>query len=323
MSPDQPHLHLLDQVPFDPIFIMGDARSGTTVLYDLLARTGCFNVVTVYHVVCYDELLHNHLKQRTDEAKAELSLKMERLGIVDRKADRFLVGPEAPEEYGWLIDARPKQIKRKTLSKFVELCRKVQFLSDPSKPLLVKNPDDYNNFRRISRMFPNARMIFNHRNPVAILNSWIHATRSIFGEKNPLGMLLSSRYEWLWRRPLRLHIARLLLSDTWRLGFRIGSRRVVSRANYYLDHIGEMDEAKYTATSYEALCSEPDQAIEAILGFLGLTAENSIHFRGLVQPRTLRLLPTVEENLHRLDRKLERYCRSLGFPLPSAMAGPT
>ena len=46
-SPDQAHLHLLDKVDFSPIFIMGDHRSGTTALYQILVETGCFNYVKV------------------------------------------------------------------------------------------------------------------------------------------------------------------------------------------------------------------------------------------------------------------------------------
>jgi hypothetical protein len=323
MSPDAPHLHLLEQVSFDPIFIMGDARSGTTVLYDLLARTGCFNIVTVYHVLRYQELLRNHLEGRTQEAKDELANEMEAKGIVDRKADRFLVGPEAPEEYGWLIDAWPKHIKPKTLPAFMEMCRKIQYISDPGKPLLIKNPDEYNNFVRVGRLLPRARMIFNHRNPVAILNSWIHATRSIFYEKNPFAEMLSKHYENLWQTPSHLRLAQFLLSDKWSMAFRLGSSHVASRARYYLKHIGEMPEAGYTSVSYEQLCTDPDQTVAGILEFLGLTPERPVDFRALIKPRGLRLLPTVAEHLPKLDKKLRRYCEALNYPLPSEMAGST
>jgi hypothetical protein len=321
MSLDKPHLHLLDKVSVDPIFIMGDARSGTTVLYDLLARTGCFNVVTVYHVLRYDELLHNHLEKRTDEARAGLSEEMKRKGIVDRKADGFPEGPDSPEEYGWLIDAWPKHIKPKTLPGFMEMCRKIQFVSDPGKPLLLKNPDDYNNFARIGRLLPQARMIFNHRNPVAVLNSWIYATRSIFYEKNAFAEMLSKHYENLWQTPSHLRLAQFLLSDKWSMAFRLGSSHVVNRIRYYLSHIGELPDSRCTHVSYERLCASPDPLIADVLAFLGLSAERPIDFGALIKPRPLRLLPSVEENLFKLDRKLAGYCRELDFPLPSEMAG--
>ena len=59
LDADRPHRHLLESVDLQPVFIVGDSRSGTTVLYHLLARTGCFNPVTVYHILCGHELLSN------------------------------------------------------------------------------------------------------------------------------------------------------------------------------------------------------------------------------------------------------------------------
>ncbi|EDX82930.1 hypothetical protein S7335_108 [Synechococcus sp. PCC 7335] len=58
-SPDSPHLNMLKDVEVAPIIILGDQRSGTTLLYKTLADTGCFNVVRAYHIIKYDEILSN------------------------------------------------------------------------------------------------------------------------------------------------------------------------------------------------------------------------------------------------------------------------
>ena len=50
-SLDQPYLDQLTQTDLQPIFILGDHRSGTTLLYQTLASTHCFNVVKAYHVI--------------------------------------------------------------------------------------------------------------------------------------------------------------------------------------------------------------------------------------------------------------------------------
>ena len=55
--PDAPHLPKLESVPVRPVFILGEPRSGTTLLYKLLGLSGCFNIVTVYHLMRYDELM--------------------------------------------------------------------------------------------------------------------------------------------------------------------------------------------------------------------------------------------------------------------------
>ena len=44
---DEKYMELLSKVKFSPIFIMGDHRSGTTLLYKILAATECFNFVKI------------------------------------------------------------------------------------------------------------------------------------------------------------------------------------------------------------------------------------------------------------------------------------
>jgi hypothetical protein len=321
--PDAPYLHLIENVGFQPIFIMGEARSGTTILYDLLARTGCFNVVSFYHVVRYLELLRNHVEGRTEQAKQELSRELEAAGLIDRKIDKFKMTPDTPGEYGWLLGEFPRKINRWTLSRFTEMCRKVQYVSDPSKPLLLKNPPDYGGFLGVLKTFPDALIIFNHRNPLEIVNSWLKAARNTFKTKNPLaGFLGARRYEMLWNwyfRP-RLRFRRFLFSDTWDLGARLSEIHVARRADHFLDHIGEVPESKYTSVRYEDLCVDPDRVIMDILRFLGVEPERSADFADLIQFREPRLLPSVARRLPQLDRKLGRYCRAFGYPLPSASA---
>jgi hypothetical protein len=46
----------MDGAPGGPIFIMGNHRSGTAWLHELLAETGCFAYVSAFHVIAYDTL---------------------------------------------------------------------------------------------------------------------------------------------------------------------------------------------------------------------------------------------------------------------------
>src|SRR5262245_23063656 len=77
---DAPFLHRLEDVEFQPVFIQGEHRSGTTLLYKLLAQSGCFNIVTVYHLLHYDELLANHLSVTEAEARRSLDERFKSLG---------------------------------------------------------------------------------------------------------------------------------------------------------------------------------------------------------------------------------------------------
>lgn len=161
-SPDAHFMQVLDSVNFRPVFIMGDHRSGTTVLYRLLDATGCFNVVTAYHIIRYGELLSAFFDQTQDLAKQQLTQRFAQLGITDRMIDGVRVTPDLPEEYGFLLSPTYRaQITPATLPRFVELCRKVQLVSDLDRPLLLKNPWDYFlNFMYVKAAFPRLGSFF-------------------------------------------------------------------------------------------------------------------------------------------------------------------
>ncbi|MGD2082647.1 MAG: sulfotransferase [Chromatiales bacterium] len=320
---DTPYLQKIQDLPFSPVFIMGDHRSGTTLLYDLLARTGCFNIVTAYHVIHYGELLRNHLENRTDQAKKELEARFERLGITDRKIDNVDITPDTPEEYAWFLRGIPR-LNRLNLGRFTEACRKVQFISGPERPLLLKNPWDYDrNFLRVARLFPDAPIIFIHRNPVDIVNSRLKAARVNFGEKNAYGALISPRYEKMFKRRVGVQVMRFLFSDTWNLGVRITSRHVARAADYYLDHVGELPESRYTWVRYEDLCTSPDESVRGLMEFLRMPAKAPLDLAGHIAPRQTRLLPAVEGHLPRIGDKLARYCEAFDYPIPGAPSSPS
>ena len=80
---DLEHAHRFQGLSFDPVFIVGDHRSGTTVLYQLLASTGAFSVVTAYHVICYDRIVADHLFKQAGAARQRLAAGVRRLDHVD------------------------------------------------------------------------------------------------------------------------------------------------------------------------------------------------------------------------------------------------
>ena len=156
-SPDIEYAHRLQGLTFEPVFIIGDHRSGTTVLYQLLSSTGAFSVVTAYHVICYQEIVSDHVSLRTAAAQQALADRFARLGLGNRVIDGVRVSPDLPEEYGFIIDpsSRPR-LRPHTLPAFVELCQKIRFTGG-DRPILLKNPWDVLGFTYVKRACPNAR----------------------------------------------------------------------------------------------------------------------------------------------------------------------
>ena len=84
-------------VELQPVFIMGPHRSGTTILYQLLASTGCFNVTTVFHLLNRDELQRFHFNPAVGEARRDQLVRLlEDRGISTRKYDSVQVSPDLP-----------------------------------------------------------------------------------------------------------------------------------------------------------------------------------------------------------------------------------
>ncbi|NJK70556.1 MAG: hypothetical protein HC941_32320 [Microcoleus sp. SU_5_3] len=70
--PDEPYLNLLEQVDFTPIFIMGDHRSGTTVLYQTLVATECFNYLNAYQIIKYDRILDDRINGTLEQTRQKV-----------------------------------------------------------------------------------------------------------------------------------------------------------------------------------------------------------------------------------------------------------
>ena len=303
---DHQHLGLLKEVSFQPIFIMGDHRSGTTLLYQLLDATQRFNVVRAYHIIKYDEVLTNYLDQQEESAKKQLGELFNEIGVTDRLLDGVRVTPDLPEEYGFLLgqDFRPK-LNPQNLSRLTELCRKIQFVSDPNRPLLLKNPWDFMNFMYVKEAFPEAKFIFLHRNPINLINSQIKAARVLYESKSPYHSLLDSSYQQLWGRPFRLYMIRLLFSSHLDLGFRVATRHVARTTRYFLDHVRLLADRDYLSVRFEDLCQDPQAIVTKILNFLGIGENAAVGYGDFIQTRQARLLDEVQRNKTAI---LKRHC---------------
>lgn len=320
---DASYLDKIKGTRFAPLFILGDHRSGTTLLYKILAETRCFNIVTAYHVIKYDEVLHNYVEGREGTARGELAETFAELGLTNRVIDGTLVSPDLPEEYGFVIDpgSRPK-VNDKTLPGFIELCTKIQYISNSSRPLLLKNPWDTLSFVYIKKRFPESKFVFIHRHPTAVINSQMRAIRSLLESKNGYAALTARWYQELFDNPIRLFGARLLFSPTFPILERTVARHVTLICDYFSRNISLLSPRDYISLRYEDLCEDPDSAIGRTIDFLGVQHSPAGSYKRYIDARSPQLLPEAVKAFHRIRGRLQPYLALHGYdtdPMPGPL----
>lgn len=307
---DRDHLALLNGVKFDPVFIVGDHRSGTTLLHRLLAETGCFNYVSAYHVIRYDHVMTDFLDGRVEEGRQAIRDEFERQGIKDRVIDATPAVPEAPIEYGFVLsdtsNRRPR-ITDKTVDKFVELSQKMQFVGDRTKPLLLKNPWDVICFMDIKRRFPNARFVFIHRHPANILNSQLRAIRSMMETRNGLVAMIAPWYRELFERPLQLWFSRAMAKPPVRLFERLLAHHTAKMAKYYMAHRAELAPGDHVTLQYEELCRQPDATMDRVCSFLKIHPPQDTPWSAKIAPREPKLLAEALSLFRSIRNQIKPY----------------
>ncbi len=314
-KPDLAYLELLKNVNFSPIFIIAEHRSGTTLLYKTLVATGCFNFVKAYHIIKYNEILANYINKTENQLSKQLEEQLKSLGLDSRVIDNVKVTPDLPEEYGFILNnaGYESHLNPENLNIFEELCKKIQFISAPDKPLLLKNPWCFPHFMYIKSTFPKAKFIFIHRHPIHVINSKLKAARSILSSRNEYTFLLSRRYREIFSNPLKTFLFRLFYSSYFNLGLRRVTQEKVRLTSYFLENINNLPETDYVSVTYEELCNNPRQTILNILGFLDLEPRANLAYETLIQPRTLKLLPEVERKYQEIQQQLKAYFDYHGY----------
>jgi len=323
-NPDRAYLDLLNDVSFQPIFIMGSHRSGTTLLYSLLGTTRCFNVVQAYHVIHYQAILWNHIHAKEKKARDELNTFLKQAGQGNRVIDEVKVSADLVEEYGFVLRTSllPPRLRPANLPSFIDFCRKVQFVSDREKPLLLKNPWDSTNFIYLKSAFPNAKFIFVHRDPIHTISSQIKAARALNESKSRYHTLLTRGYEWLpeqegWqlneREGWRDKVMSIIFSPDHELALWLSRRNVRRATRYFLQNLERLTPGDYTEVRYEDLCEEPSAAIGEILQFLGLRDESGVDYQAYVRPRPPRIGQDVARLKPKIDDELRAYRRYCNY----------
>lgn len=292
-----------------PVFILGHHRSGTTMLYELLERTKSFNIITAYHAVCYDCLLTHAQRGESDAYRQRLNDYLAEHRLQTRLIDNVKIDADMPEEYGMILYKRSGafSVTRKNVPLLRELCRKVQHIGDPGKPVLLKNPWDYDRFPLIHELLPTAKLVFIHRDPLNVLNSQIKALQKNWtADPNPYIGILFDSYARAQRNPLIKTFMRWATNPDSRaqLVRRFLTRKYIRMETLFRRQIGALPPESHLSVRYEELCADPDAVVDRIMAFIGVEAESACDYAAFVNPREVRLLPGIERNREALLKKL-------------------
>lgn len=312
---DQQHLQLLENVEFQPVFILGLHRSGTSILYKMLNTTGCFNPITAYHIIRYDQLLNNHINNLEESSKKELTASFQEKGLDDRAIDKLKIDADFAEEYGFLLGQKTFQmyITPKNLLLFTEMAKKIEFISENNKPILLKNPYDLPNFLYIKKVFPNAKFVFIHRYPLKTLSSTINAVDILLKNKNPYTAHLFKIYNKLFENPLLLLTAKFCFSRFKIFGIVFLTMNSSKAAKYYLKNIKKLPKHDYVSITYEELCKNPQKNMEKIIRSLDIKPKNKIDFASFIKPRKLELDPNVVKWRKFIFKCMRKYFKCFGY----------
>jgi len=306
----------IKDISFQPVFIMGLQRSGTSILYKMLGASNCFNVVTAYHIIKYNELLHNHINNLEDGAKNALSEFFGHQSKTTRGIDKLQITPDFPEEYGFLLAQKTKQsrLNQNNISSFMELCKKIQFISESEKSLLLKNPFDFSNFMYIKKVLCNSKFIFIHRNPVKTLNSQLKAMRTLLQKKSPYMAMLSPWYNQAFDNKIRLHYYRFLYSSHTPLRVTSAIRRMTKETNNFLENIDHLQkDEEYVNVRYEDLCRDPQSTITSIMKFLDLSPRSNLNYHDFIKPRKTILLKELQKREQFIAKRMNKYLSYCGY----------
>jgi hypothetical protein len=309
---DLPYMDRLAGADFQPVFIMGQQRSGTTILYKLLGLSECFNLVSVYHVLCYDQVLADCIEGTTAAAKQQFNDYLAARDLHTRLIDNMAVSADYTEEYGMFLLTRHWRfgVSPGCLRAFDQFCRKVQWTGVADRPLLLKNPPDYSNFPYLHRVYPQAKFVFINRHPIDVLSSQLAAVRKLWTEPSPWVDLFFPGRQRLFRMGWYRRLLAWLVSPDSRLCpvLRLLQRRSRGQRDAVRRRIGALPGESYISLRYEDLCREPERNMSRILDFLGCKPRVAVDYASLIERRPRRWSPDIQ-------RAQERLCAYYGCGL--------
>jgi len=250
----------------DLVFILGLHRSGTTILYNLLAKFGRYACPSPFHIVTYDTFRRDGL-----DAAAALRPRLEQRfaddGITDRFIDDIHAGVDTPEEYGFVLpggSTRPA-----TLSHLDALCDFLTQTAAADAPgVLLKNPRDALHIDFLMRSYPKAKFIYIHRRPESVLHSRSRELRDLFHSRSAYQAIIEPLYDRLSSSPIKFRTIGLCTRLQPLFGLYLAQLQARElRAYLAAAHRGWP--VSIIELRYEDLLEQPGEQFNRVLGVLG------------------------------------------------------
>lgn len=306
---DLPLLPGLAAVPLELVFVVGLHRSGTTFLYETLARHLPLAPLTADGILRYGRLLHDEAAGRTAAARAALDAGLARRGLATREIDEVALSHATCEEYGFLLAARAGELRltEATAPLLAECSRKLRVLDPAARAVLHKNPWDTGHAARALALFPGSRFVFIRRDPARILNSQLKAALHNGARHNGYLQLLirefpAGRRIIRWQRALYRLTGRALYT---RIVLRLLQRDIARELRGYARSRAALPPGTFVELAYEDLCERPAAELERVAAFLGLEPTRPLS-EVAARPRGGRLHPLVAAAAPAFVARLER-----------------
>jgi hypothetical protein len=312
---DDKYLDKIKDVSYEPVFILGLHRSGTSILYKILNETKKVNIFNLYQQLYYDEIIHNHINKLEDKKKQEINGLLTNKGIIDRKTDRLKVDADFAQEYFFLFINKnlPSTLDESNKNLFDKLCRKIKYISGNDYSILLKNPEDFSNFLYIKKLRPNAKFIFINRNPLNVIDSIMRLWKTHLGTKNEFLGIYYKKYNELYDNPLSRLMFRKYYLPPLSMGLFHTIRRCTKAVNYYLDNRGKLDKHDYISIRYEDLCNNPKDTQNKILSYLNIKSD--IDFSDFIKPRNIVISKNIHFMKNYIYNKMKSYFKDNGYTL--------
>jgi hypothetical protein len=250
-------------LPSDPVFVIGHWRSGTTHLQNILSQNPRFASVTLKEAampldfLTLGNLLSGPLaaslpkKRLMDNVAVAADCPWEEeLALACTSPLSFYHVSFFPKAVGRifresiLFNGDDERLIASWEKDYTAFLRKVGMVK-PGRQLLLKNPANSARIDQILRLFPEARFIHIHRDPLKVYASTIH-------------LYLKAQAEWGFHKPDRAHIAEHVL-ETYPLLMQA-----------YLEQRASIPAGRLTEVAFKDLQDQPMAVLEAIYNDLRL-----------------------------------------------------
>jgi len=297
-----------------PVFILGLHRSGTTLLYEMMAKTGGWNTVWAWHVIEFDRL-------RTATAdlagsRAELGRRFERLGLHTRGVDVVRVTPSSEEEYGFILDnhGHGNRITRAAYPFFRDACAIIQQTHPRRRPLLLKNPWDFGNAGLIKELIPSARFVCIHRNPLHVLSSLSRFAHQAIFEPMPYLAMLSRRYAAFIGGKWRVGAARVAMTRGGKPLIRALIRHTAARCERYLEDVSLVPDSDRVDVRFEDLCRAPRATMRRVMTHLNVPPRE-LDYAAMIGAHASRVESPIADQAALIRRRMGSYLHHVELDL--------